>query len=278
MTRFHACLTKTLQFEGGYSDDPHDPGGPTMAGIIQRVYDAWRDRMGLPRRHVREIERRELDAIYLQNYWQAVHGDELPDGVDLAVFDFGVNSGPGRAIRALQIALGVKPDGHLGAVTLSAAHAADPADVIEKITAERRRFVRQIKHYWRFKNGWERRITAIDAAALRDAGEHENVTIEVPLPLPDPDDQSASQARAPADTVAVAATTTGKRAAVQGGLGLGLGVEGTLQTVERVERLGVAKTIMDHPALLAMIVIGVLLVVNARTDWVHRARKIALGV
>lgn len=206
---FRACLAETLRWEGGYSDHPDDPGGPTMAGIIQRVYDAWRDNMGLPRRPVRDSEPHEREAIYRQQYWLAVRGDELPPGVNLAVFDFGVNSGPGRAVKALQRALGLTPDGAIGAITIRAAWDAEgegrTADIVAAVMAERRRFIRQIRTYGSFGRGWERRCDGIEAAALRLSPSEPSVpamprTIEVPLPLPDPDAQSASQGRAPVDT------------------------------------------------------------------------------
>ena len=115
--RFDTCLAETLKWEGGWSNHPRDPGGPTMRGIIQRVYDGWRDNHGLPRRSVREIADHELRDIYRRSYWDQVRGDELPPGVDLAVFDFAVNSGPARAAKYLQRVLGVKVDGHIGPAT-----------------------------------------------------------------------------------------------------------------------------------------------------------------
>lgn len=206
--RFAACLAQTLRWEGGYSNDPYDPGGATMCGVIQRVYDGFRAQHGLPPRHVREIGQPEIVAIYRDNYWRLVQGDELPAGVDLAVFDFGVNSGPARAIKALQRIVGVVADGHIGAATIAAARGRDPAQIVRSLQDERRRFVRQIKHYWRFKNGWERRIDGVEIAALamtqqgrlfpEPALEAEALGLRgaFPIPAADPDTQSASQGRA----------------------------------------------------------------------------------
>jgi lysozyme family protein len=163
---FDACLAQTLRHEGGYSDDPHDPGGPTMRGITHRVYDAWRDAHGEPRRDVRAITADEVARIYRSQYWEAVSGDALPPGIDLAVFDFSVNSGPARAIKALQRAIGVAADGHIGAVTLTAAHAADPVDTITRIMDERLVFLRQLRHFWRFGRGWTRRVEDVRECAL----------------------------------------------------------------------------------------------------------------
>lgn len=210
MSDFERCLAETLRWEGGYSDHPADPGGPTMCGIIQRVYDAWRDTMGLHRRPVRDSEPRERAAIYRQQYWNAVRGDELPPGISLAVFDFGVNSGPARAVKTLQRALGLTADGAAGAVTISAAHAAANdgrgPDVVRAIMAERRRFIRQIRTYKTFGRGWESRCNGVEAAALRvcPIPPETPAVIEAPFPdvapLPDPDAQSETQGRAPVDT------------------------------------------------------------------------------
>jgi len=128
--RFHACLAETLKWEGGWSNHKLDPGGATMNGVIQRVYDAWRERGGKPRQSVRGISDAELTAIYDANYWRMVAGDLLPAGLDLAVFDFGVNSGPARAVRYLQSCLGIIQDGHMGPVTINAANRADTRELI----------------------------------------------------------------------------------------------------------------------------------------------------
>lgn len=230
MSRFEACLAITLGYEGGYSDDPHDPGGPTMAGIIQRVYDAWRAAGGLEPRHVKEIELQEIHAIYWEQYWLAVSGEQLPPGIDLAVWDFGVNSGPHRAIKALQKALCVTADGHLGAVTLEACLAADPVEVIEAIHAERQRFLRQIKTFWRFGKGWTRRNDGIreKALAMVAAADASMPATAPPLGLvlaakaesgaeTGPEERGTAKATIAPETTSMASSTTGW-AAVIGGL------------------------------------------------------------
>jgi lysozyme family protein len=212
--RFAVCLTETLRWEGGYSNDPHDSGGATMRGVIQRVYDGFRDSRRLHRRDVRQLEPAELQAIYHANYWQLVRGDELPPGVDLATFDYGVNSGPSRAIKGLQKILGVAQDGHLGAATLAAVHRANPAELVAKIMAERRRFIRQIGVYWRFGKGWERRCTGVERVALGMAGQGvwQADVVAFEAPLADMNAQSAEQGRAvsqPPSPPALAETVTG---------------------------------------------------------------------
>lgn len=197
--RFALCLAETLRWEGQYSNDPHDSGGATMRGVIQRVYDGFRDSRGLARRDVRQLEPAELQAIYHANYWQMVRGDELPPGVDLVTFDYGVNSGPSRAIKGLQKILGVAQDGHLGAATLAAVHRSNPAELVARMMAERRRFIRQIGVYWRFGKGWENRCSGVERVALGMAGQgvwQADVVAFEAKPLADPDAQSAEQGRA----------------------------------------------------------------------------------
>ena len=94
---FERCLAVTLKWEGGYSNHPDDPGGPTMRGIIQREYDSWRKKQGKRTRPVRQIEENELRDIYRSEYWDAMNCGNLDPGLDLCVFDAAVNSGVRRA-------------------------------------------------------------------------------------------------------------------------------------------------------------------------------------
>lgn len=258
MSRFHVCLAETLKWEGGYSNDPVDPGGPTMCGIIQRVYDAWRDRHHAPRRSVREIERAEIESIYHANYWQLVRGDELPRGIDLAVFDFGVNSGPGTGIKALQRALGIKEDGHLGPATLQACYEAERAgragEIVALIMQRRRQYLRSLAIFWRFGRGWLRRCDGIEAAAGRDvfpARDAGNVAVmpwnSAPSPDTDSDRQSESQGRAappePA-TKTYISETTGTIGGLSGGQ---IGIEAA-SSINRVKARGpwtIADVLLD---------------------------------
>lgn len=195
--RFKACLAETLKWEGGWSNHPKDPGGATMKGVLQRVYDPWREKNGLPRRSVRLIEDNELEAIYRENYWNLVRGSELPAGLDLAVFDFGVNSGPARSARYLQKVLGVKIDGVIGPVTLKAAADADPLETAKALMGERRGFLHQIPYKQYFIKGWMNRCAGIEQACIEMCG---LPLKEAPLaPIADADAQSMTQARADYD-------------------------------------------------------------------------------
>jgi len=133
----------TLQWEGGYSNHPDDPGGPTMRGIIQREYDAWRAKHGLPPRPVRKIEDNELQDIYRHEYWDALGCDDLPLGVDLCVFDAGVNSGVGRTRQWMAAPL-----------------------TIDSVCDRRLAFLEGLGRLWHvFGPGWARRVAGIRAHA-----------------------------------------------------------------------------------------------------------------
>lgn len=188
---FSECLLQTLREESGevqagrpyvrgkwsFMDHPADPGGATMMGITHRVYDAWRTIRGLPSRDVREIEDGEIDAIYYENYWQPIRGDELPNGVDLALFDFAVNSGPGTAVKKLQACLGVTIDGQLGVATMLAIHSANPQNLVERLMAARRAYCRNLKNYAPFAKGWAARWGRIEASALARVVDPESVPV-----------------------------------------------------------------------------------------------------
>ncbi len=160
------CLKFTLKYEGEWSNHPADPGGATMKGVTQRVYDAYRVKRGAALRSVREISDTELQAIYRQQYWAAVKGDELPSGVDLVVFDYGVNSGPSRAVKDLQRVLGVGVDGIAGLNTLAAARGKDAGAIINGVCDARLRFYKSLKTWKTFGVGWAARIAAVRSAAL----------------------------------------------------------------------------------------------------------------
>ena len=166
---YDAALARLLAHEGGYSNHPDDPGGPTNFGITifdYRKYvkaDAGAD-------DVRAMKLDEAKAIYRAKYWNALRCDELPAGLDYALFDYGVNSGVPRAARALQRLLGVAADGIIGPVTLAAARDCDCARAIAALCDERLGFLRALRTWPVFGKGWGRRVVEVKAAALAMAG------------------------------------------------------------------------------------------------------------
>lgn len=163
---FERALALTLKYEGGYSDHPADPGGATMRGVTQKVYDAFRASAGRSYRPVKKIEESELRAIYRTQYWDLIQGDKLPAGVDAAVFDYAVNSGATRASRALQSAIGQRVDGNIGNATLATVMDMGEIVTIEALCDERMAFLRRLKTFSTFGRGWTRRVNDVRRACL----------------------------------------------------------------------------------------------------------------
>lgn len=166
--RFRACLAETLRHEGGYADHPADPGGATNMGITHLTLAAWRGKP-VTKQDVRDLTKAEASAIYHARYWLPVKGDALPPGVDLAVFDYAVNSGTGRAVKALQKVLGVAQDGAIGALTLAAVAKAGPVTLIMDLCDARMVFLRGLVTWQTFGAGWTRRVSEVEDAALKVA-------------------------------------------------------------------------------------------------------------
>lgn len=172
--RFTESLAKILDYEGGKIDDPHDPGGRTNQGVTQRTYDLYRESTGQPKADVFDMTDRERNEIYFDQYWSKIHGDSLPPGVDLVVFDGAVHSGPAQSIKWLQRALGDsykgRPDGLIGMLTLQALNDyADHDDLIEKIADHRMAFLRQLKGWNRYRGGWVRRVGDVTSTGQQRA-------------------------------------------------------------------------------------------------------------
>lgn len=169
--KFTDALHHVLKREGGYSNDPADPGGETNYGITRRVYEGWRADHKLPLQSVKLITPDEIASIYDTRYWDAVQGDTLnayDGGVALQVFDMSVNAGVKQAILCLQRVLGVKEDGQLGPMTLGALKAKAATEVRVLYADERERFYRSLvarrPALQKFLAGWLKRV-----AIIRDA-------------------------------------------------------------------------------------------------------------
>lgn len=111
---FQNILPLVLRHEGGYVNDPDDRGGATNKGITQGVYDVYRRAKKLSPRPVKEIDDKEVEEIYFQNYWLDGMCDRLPFALGIVHFDFCVNAGITQAFRSLQRVVGTKVDGKFG--------------------------------------------------------------------------------------------------------------------------------------------------------------------
>jgi lysozyme family protein len=167
--RFDACLAFTLREEGGYVDDPADPGGATNMGITLATYRQWSDDPELGSTQVQDMTARTAKAIYRSLYWNPLRADGLPIGVDLSVFDMGVNAGIWRSARLLQRVLGFteeEVDGSIGPETLGAAAKCDPRTLVADLAERQAAYYRSLADFAIFGTGWLDRTKARRNAAL----------------------------------------------------------------------------------------------------------------
>ena len=149
-----------------------DPGGPTRLGITLNTLRLHRGDPALPPSALDELTLAEIKDIYYSQYWLAARADELPRGLDYAVFDCAVNSGPRRAAFLLQEALGDaagRKDGIIGPRTVAAAKAADVPEAIREFSVRRLAFLARLPHADTFGRGWRRRVQEVERMALADA-------------------------------------------------------------------------------------------------------------
>lgn len=161
---YDECLRRVLAHEGGYVNHPQDPGGETNHGITVAVARA--NGYAGP---MRDIPMEAVKRIYRAKYWDALACDDLPAGVDYAMFDYGVNSGIARSAKVLQRLCGVADDGRIGPMTLKAVAGRDPADLVERICDERLAFLKRLKTWPTFGKGWGRRVSEVRVAAIEMA-------------------------------------------------------------------------------------------------------------
>jgi lysozyme family protein len=154
-----------LKSEGGYVNNPADPGGRTNLGVTQATWESW---VGRPsdEAEMRSLTPEKVEPLYKKKYWDAVRGDELPVGLDYLMFDFAVNAGPGRAIKVMQSAAGVTPDGGFGPITLAAVQAADPVILLEEFSHAKEDFYRSLNTFATFGKGWLNRIADVRVKAI----------------------------------------------------------------------------------------------------------------
>ena len=165
---FDTCLPVILASEGGFVDDPADPGGATNLGITRTTLCGWLGHTA----SIADVEALTPAAaapIYRARYWNPAHAGDCPAGVDLMVFDEAVNQGVGRALAGLKSALGVSPDGAFGAATQAALTAVDPARLVRAIAANREAHYRALPTFPRFGRGWLARLDRTTTLALEMA-------------------------------------------------------------------------------------------------------------
>ena len=177
MTRFEESLAHVLRYEGGFVDNPNDSGGATNMGITRKTLARWR-RISpwwkLPKSEVQTLKRAEAATIYRALYWDRCRASLLAPGLDFAIFDFAVNSGPFRAIQQLQEIVGTVQDGIVGPLTLAALRdkisTTGIGTVIRALIQSRLRFLSRLGNFATFERGWRARVADVQTHALATAG------------------------------------------------------------------------------------------------------------
>lgn len=166
---YDKCLEAILHHEGGYVNHPKDPGGETNLGVTKRVYEEFGGT-----KDMKDLTVEDVAPIYKKGYWDKMKGDDLPGGLDLCVFDFGVNAGPGRSAKYLQTMIGTVADGGIGPNTLKAVnayvgeHGIDKA--IENFQEARQGYYEKLSTFATFGRGWTRRVEETTALAKTITG------------------------------------------------------------------------------------------------------------
>lgn len=144
---FNKAVAFVLHHEGGYSNDPNDTGGETNFGISKRAY---------PNLDIRNLTKDDAIAIYKRDYWDKLPAN-LPTAIHCVLFDCAVNTGISRAIRLLQTAIKVNPDGKWGKVSQAALEKLSVNQVLLRFATERIMFYSNITTFSRFGKGWVNR-------------------------------------------------------------------------------------------------------------------------
>ena len=165
---FEASLAAVLKHEGGYVDHPKDPGGATNLGCTKKVWEEWVGHE-VTKDDIKALRVEDVAPLYKARYWDKCRCDDLPLGVDFAVFDLAINSGTGRASKFLQSACGVVADGAVGPATIAAANALNPRELASKICENRIHFLQGLPTWETFGKGWGRRVTETEELAFKMA-------------------------------------------------------------------------------------------------------------
>ena len=154
--------------EGGYVDNPKDPGGATNWGCTKAV---WEKYVGheVTKDDIKALTKEDVKPLYKRNYWDALHGDAIPSGLDYCLFDAAINSGVGRSSKWIQEIVGVPADGAIGNNTVAAISQINPVTAINEFCDKRQAFLESLKTFATFGKGWTQRVKDVRAKALEMA-------------------------------------------------------------------------------------------------------------
>jgi len=163
INNFQECLDLVLKSEGGWVNNPADPGGETNLGVTKRV---WVEYVGHPVDSLKKLTKDDVAPLYELKYWRPCYCEVLPRGLDFVVFSMGVNAGPGRSVKLLQSSLGCVPDGVIGPRTRELISASNSTNLIEKFSTVRREYYQSLKTFPVFGKGWLARVDREEKEAL----------------------------------------------------------------------------------------------------------------
>ena len=162
---YDKCLETILHHEGGYVNHPKDPGGETNLGVTKRVYQ---EHGGT--KDMKDLLVEDVAPIYKKGYWDKMKCDDIPSGLDLCLFDFGVNAGPGRAAKFLQSMIGTTVDGGIGPNTLAKLEEYirenGEHEAVNKYQEMRQKYYENLSTFATFGKGWTRRVEETTKLAL----------------------------------------------------------------------------------------------------------------
>ncbi len=167
---FKKSLEMLLHHEGGFVNHPKDPGGVTNLGVTKKVFEKWVGRE-VSIEEMKDLTHEDVAPIYKKNYWDKLKGDDLPNGLDFAAFDWGVNSGNGRPAKVIQKYIGATQDGAIGPKSLTLIAENDPSKIIQYLYEQRQKFYESLKHFKTFGKGWTRRNQETLKASMEMANE-----------------------------------------------------------------------------------------------------------
>src|SRR5262249_33220247 len=165
-SNFRRCVDLVLAQEGGFSDNPSDPSAATQFGITLRDLRESKQDQNLTVDDLRKFGRDDACEVYRTRYWNVLRCDDLPTGIDLVVFDCGVDAGPARSARMLQHVVGAAADGSVGDATIAATKAKSPTDVVKDMSNSRLEYYRDPANAPNVVRDGTNRTTAIEKAAV----------------------------------------------------------------------------------------------------------------
>lgn len=246
--RFSTCHSVTAAWEGGWSNHKDDPGGKTMYGVTEPVFHSWLKSQDKPLKPVAKITKNQALAIYKANYWAPTAGRyKLKPGVDLAVYDAGVNSGVSRALKWMKAGID-KNDRHV--------------ETVKNICRQRLSFMQGLRHWKTFGRGWTNRVTDIEAKGVKMALAAENDALAVQLALSDESRKSKETSNRQAGVA------TGSGVAAGGSTQVDVDPELVIMTSDQISSLA-------HTGMIGVLVVfGLWLGWRA---WLNHKRAMAFG-